>query len=110
MSPDDVPLTDIIDVFRAQPGNDLLADGQSLDTLVARIPDRATNRVITFSTTVGVFVISGARELPVRASREPGATGLRARAVLRSDTFNADAIVSAVINDFRDTVTVRMRK
>lgn len=107
--PDAVPTEDIISLTRAGTGA-LAANGTTRETISARIPNNASTRVITFTTTAGVFELTNAKEVKVRAERDPSQPKgkLVATAVLRADTLTTTAIVSAVISDFRDTVWVPM--
>lgn len=107
--PDAVPLEEIISLTRTGSGP-LSLGGTARDTFFARIPHDANTRLITFSTTAGVFELTNAREVKVRAERDAARPDgpLVARAVLRADTLTTTAVVSAVISDFRDTLWVPM--
>lgn len=108
--PEDVLPSEIIKL-RVTPTSILPADGKALDTLIARLPKDANARVVTFSTTGGVFQLTAAKQVTVRASKILGAgDSLYARAVLKSDTTAADVIVSAQVSDFRDTVWIHFTK
>lgn len=103
----EVPNEQIIDLRRARAPGPLPANGAATDTLIARIPERATTRVVTFTTTGGMFELSNSKELKVRAeSPGPDADHLEARAVLRTDTIAARVFVRASIADYSDTVEV----
>lgn len=106
---EDVPPAEIIDLSRARAPEPLRADGTTTDTLVARIPEDARVRLITFRTTGGLFERSGTKELTLRA--EPPDSGsvdkrLQAEAVLRTDTIAARVFVTATVESFSDTVEV----
>jgi hypothetical protein len=107
--PDAVPLEEIISLTRAGSGP-LSLGGTARDTFFARIPHDANARLITFTTTAGVFELTNAKEVKVRAERDAARPEgpLVARAVLRADTLTTTAVVSAAISDFRDTLWVPM--
>lgn len=98
---------EVIDLTRTAAPNALPADGTSTDTMVARIPFRAASRVVTFTTTGGVFEVSAAKEVKVRAEPVETASGsLEARAVLRTDTVAARVFVRATVSDYSDTLQI----
>lgn len=100
--PDDVPHRDILELTRTGGDLPLRADGQTQDTLEARLPQGAARRVVTFSTTAGTFRLNGKSDIKVRAekSADPVDPRLVARAVLVSDTVAKTAIVSASVGEF----------
>jgi hypothetical protein len=108
---DDVPLEEIISLTRTGTGA-LPANGTARDTFFARIPNKANSRQVTFSTTAGIFELTNAKEVKIRAERDAtDANGpLVGKVVLRADTLSATAIVSALIGEFRDTLWVPMIK
>jgi hypothetical protein len=102
----ETPLDSIIQLSRVNGHASVPADGRSLDTLIAVLPDKANQRLVTFSTTHGTFEITNTKELKVRAETRTDPSRLEARAVLRADTVAVRAIVSASVGEFRDTVSI----
>lgn len=108
-TPDDVPLSEIIDLSRAGGDRPLRADGMSVDTLVARIPRGASSREITLTTSRGSFLLNpGNKSIKVRAERSASTTDDRlvARAVLVADTTAAPVVVSASVKEFTAYLTI----
>lgn len=100
--PDDVPTSEVLALSRTGGDLPLRADGTTRDTLLAHIPAGSTQRVVTFTTTRGKFLLSNKQDLKVRAEKsgDPYDPRLVARAVLVADTIPGEAVVSASIGDF----------
>ena len=103
--PDAVSSGDVVSI-RVLDDETVPADGSSTTTLAATIPLDASPRVVTFSTTAGVFALSGGKTIPVRASLDSDGDALEATAVLRADTTAGVAEVSAVIEGFRASTRI----
>lgn len=107
--PDDVPLSEIIQLTRTGGDLPLRADGQSADTLLAKIPRDASSRVITFTTSRGSFALApGSKTIKVRAERssDPYDRRLTARAVVVSDTTAGDVVASAAVGEYTDYLVI----
>jgi ABC-type amino acid transport substrate-binding protein len=107
--PDEVPLSEAIELSRTGGDLPLIANGRTQDTLVARIPRGASARVVTFTTSAGTFALKpGGTEIKVRAERsgDPRDDRLVARAVLVADTIARTAVVSASVGEFTDYLQV----
>ena len=90
---------------------DVPANGVSTVRLEARIPTEAAARTIKFTTTLGVFVESGARAVDIRAVTDPTRSDrVVASTLLRSDTAEGVAIVRATVGEVYDTLSVRFVK
>ena len=107
--PDEITLSQIIQLSRTGGDLPIPANGTAGDTLVAKIPRGASARVVTFTTSRGSFQLNpGDKTIKVRAERttDPHDQRLVARAVLVSDTVAGQAVVSASVSDFTDYLVV----
>ncbi len=103
VDPEDVPESEILDLTRTGGDLPLRADGKTQDTLVARIPEGASSRVVTFTTSAGSFLLTPAsKTISVRAEKSADLHDSRlvARAVLVADTLPGTAVASAKVGDF----------
>lgn len=94
---DDVPPDEILTLSQSRNPPRMPADGESLDTVFARIPGEASSRTVEFSSTKGSFYRYGAvQSVSVRAESD-GEGRLVAAVALRADTIPGTAIVRATI-------------
>ena len=106
---DDVPLSEIVDVTLAGPG-DLRANGTDTTRVQVRLPGRATDRAVTLSSSAGTWVESINGELVLRLTPDSGGLRLIGSALLRAprDTVPRLAVVRATVaKTYYDTVSVR---
>jgi len=88
------------------------ADGRTTSTISGSIAAGAGPVTVTFTTTAGVFVESGAKTVTALALPSTAAPTTRiAATALRSDTLAAAAVIRAtVLQTYYDTITVRFTK
>jgi hypothetical protein len=106
--PDSVPLSEIISLQRKGAGP-LPATRAAADTLFALLPLHASNRAVTFRTTLGSFDFTAlAKEYKTSAQPDSvvSTDHLVARAILRSDTVPGTTTVSASVGDYTTYITI----
>lgn len=98
--PDDIPPDEILEISHSRQAPQMPADGASIDTIYARIPENASTRTVEFGTTRGTFHRYGAvQSASVRAVPD-GEGRLVAAVELRADTVPGTAIVRATVAAF----------
>jgi hypothetical protein len=100
-----VKLDDIIQVTAEN--DSLLADGFSFTGILAKLPEEASGKTVTFSTDFGTFCRSDSSRNSASKVLTVKATNGTARVFLRSDLDVINAIVSAQVDSFTNFTVVR---
>lgn len=107
--PETVAVSDILDLTRSGGDLPIVANGNGADTLVARIPRGASDRVVTFTTSRGSFLARpGLTTVKVRAEETDDRHDRRlvARVVLFGDTVAAPVVASATVGPYTDYLVI----